>query len=208
MLEVIVGKEWRSEGMNKRKNERIRIDELHHKMWYSDQSGQKRYLYFGRVEMQWRYEGEGFCDKACRCLVVNFTKKVRKRVHPQIDKYLTQREWYKSVWSTCKKGALLKCGGSLMDSKKKKRKKKKRKPLLLENTLEVSVVRRKLDFSVIKSRADWLSSEVIKDGSGFAYNITKAREDPQKARGEVTSSWWKMCGWAGLDKPERTYWQK
>lgn len=48
----------------------------------------------------------------------------------------------------------MKSGGRLMDSKKKKRKKKKRKPLLLENTLEVSVVRRKLDFSVIKSRAD------------------------------------------------------
>ena len=41
-----------------------------------------------------------------------------------------------------------------MDSKKQKKKKKKRKPLLIENTLEVSVVRRKLDFSVIKSRAD------------------------------------------------------
>ena len=47
----------------------------------------------------------------------------------------------------------MKSGGRLMDSKKQK-KKKKRKPLLIENTLEVSVVRRKLDFSVIKSRAD------------------------------------------------------
>lgn len=47
----------------------------------------------------------------------------------------------------------MKSGGRLMDSKKKK-KKKKRKPFLIENTLEVSVVRRKLDFSVIKSRAD------------------------------------------------------
>lgn len=48
----------------------------------------------------------------------------------------------------------MKSGGRLMDSKKQKKKKKKRKPLLIENTLEVSVVRRKLDFSVIKSRAD------------------------------------------------------
>lgn len=40
-----------------------------------------------------------------------------------------------------------------MNSKKQN---KKRKPLLIENTLEDSVVRRKLDFSVIKSRADYL----------------------------------------------------
>lgn len=42
----------------------------------------------------WKCNGnmeERVCDKACRCLVVNFTKKVRKRVHPQIDKYWTQR---------------------------------------------------------------------------------------------------------------------
>lgn len=58
----------------------------------------------------WKCNGdmeETVCDKACRCLVVNFTMKVRKRVHPQIDKYWTQREWCELSVRYLQKGSLV-----------------------------------------------------------------------------------------------------
>lgn len=52
----------------------------------------------------------------------------------------------------------------LMDSKKHNT----RKPLLIEKALEVSVIRRKLDFSVVKE-LNRPSSEVTEDVCGFAH---------------------------------------
>lgn len=45
--------------------------------------------------------------------------------------------------------------------------------------MKVGVIRRKLDFSVIKEMNE-LPSEVIKGICGFAYNITMVKEDPEK----------------------------
>lgn len=51
--------------------------------------------------------------------------------------------------------------------------------------MEVNAIRGKLDFSMVKD-LNKLSSELIRYICEFTYNITKAKEDREKAHWEVT----------------------